>query len=170
MDRLFVCSLALLHVEAARIQPLHVISLLDPGTPLTTPHDVEPDNHHRFFFHDITEPVEGQVGPASEDIERVLEFGAAWIGDQPLLVHCYAGVSRSTATAFILLCQRNPGRETDVAQLVRRRGAHAWPNRRMIQIADKLLNRGNRMVDALDRMPFPDFVSPDPVMALPADL
>jgi predicted protein tyrosine phosphatase len=170
MDKLFVCSLERLHGEAARLQPEQIISMLDPGTPLTTPDSVDADRHHRFFFHDISDLVEDQIAPSHEHIERVLEIGTNWAADEPLLIHCYAGVSRSTAAALILLCQRNPGREKEAARLVRQRGAHAWPNRLMIQIADDLLQREGRMIDALHRMPLPEFVSPEPLMALPVEL
>src|SRR5690606_29737670 len=76
-----------------------------------------------------------------------------WDQSQPLLVHCWAGISRSTAAAFITLCALNEKHdEQDIAMLIRRHGDHAYPNRLMIKIADDLLPRQGRMCAAIEAM------------------
>src|SRR6185312_10381468 len=81
----------------------------------------------------------------------LLEFGRDWNASAPMLVHCWAGISRSTAAAFILACDRaGAGSETALAQTLRARAAHAAPNRLMVQIGDDLLGRRGKMVDAVD--------------------
>jgi predicted protein tyrosine phosphatase len=67
-------------------------------------------------------------------------------------VHCHAGVSRSTAAAAILLAQRNPGEEAAAFRHVARIRPGAWPNRRMVEIADRLLQRDGRLIDGLRAM------------------
>ena len=71
-------------------------------------------------------------------------------GPRPLLIHCWAGISRSCAAAYILACDRNPGHEQEIAVDLRRRAPFATPNRLMVQLADDMLVRGGRMVDAID--------------------
>ena len=64
-----------------------------------------------------------------------------------MLVHCWAGVSRSMAAAYILLCDRfGPGHEEAIAQPSRLRAPHAYPNALLVQLADAALGREGRMI------------------------
>ena len=69
-----------------------------------------------------------------------------------MLVHCHAGISRSTAAIAILLAQSDPGLDEDAlfAQILALR-PQAWPNSRMMSFADELLERGGRLSNALRR-------------------
>jgi predicted protein tyrosine phosphatase len=67
------------------------------------------------------------------------------------VVHCYAGISRSTAGAFITACALNPHRdEAGIAWSMRRASPIAMPNRRLVALADRLLGRNGRMVAAVE--------------------
>jgi predicted protein tyrosine phosphatase len=67
------------------------------------------------------------------------------------VVHCYAGISRSTASAFASVCALNPHRdEESIAQALRRASPTATPNIRIVSLADQLLGRGGRMVAAIE--------------------
>jgi predicted protein tyrosine phosphatase len=88
-----------------------------------------------------------------------------------MLIHCWAGISRSTASAFTIACMLNePGRETDIARLLRARAAHAQPNRRLVALADDILARDGRMVDALDAMGPAKVVFEGVLFALPLEV
>ncbi len=150
-----VCSLQAVPSEAERLRPTHLISIVDPEQYVETPRGVDSARHWLFRFHDINDPLPGHVAPEEEDIERLLRFGDEWDGAAATLIHCHAGISRSTAAALILICQRNAGREREAAVRLRRAGRHAWPNRRMIELADRLLGREGRMVDGLRAMSLP---------------
>jgi len=134
-------------------RPSHLISLLDPdhiGT-IATPGDLSTERHLRLGVSDICDPIEGLVMPEEQHVLQILAFGRDWDETSPMLVHCWAGVSRSTATAFILACERNPETpETEIAWRMRRSAGHACPNRRIVWLADDLLGRGGRMVDAVE--------------------
>jgi predicted protein tyrosine phosphatase len=70
-----------------------------------------------------------------------------------MVVHCYAGISRSTASAFAAACLLNPEKdEIAIARQIRAASAIAQPNRLIVSLADKLLGRDGRMVRALDEM------------------
>ncbi|MBV8681403.1 MAG: hypothetical protein JO111_00915 [Caulobacteraceae bacterium] len=101
-------------------------------------------------FHDIEEPRPDFVAPDAAAIDRLLAFGADWREEGPLLVHCWFGISRSTAAAFILLCAADPDRpETQIAQSLRDAAPEASPNRLMVALADERLRRGGRMRQAI---------------------
>ena len=94
----------------------------------------------------------GDIAPTMDHMMELLEFSQSWNRQGAMIVHCYAGVSRSTAAALTILCQYNPGREMEAAQALRRAAPHAKPNRRIIAIADRMLQSDNRLVEAVDAM------------------
>lgn len=145
--RLIVCPLASLTEVAAAHRPSHVLSLLAPGQDGPLP---EAPGTLALRFHDIAAPQDGLTPPDQTMIAALLDFGAAWNGAAPLLAHCWFGISRSPAAAFILLCQRNPQvPEIEIARGLRRTMAFATPNRLMVALADRQLGRRERMMEAI---------------------
>lgn len=134
----------------------HVLSILDPGWPEPEPLRVF-DVHRRLKlnFHDITEPTAGWIAPERWDVELLLAFGREFsrpTDNKPIhaLVHCHAGVSRSTAAAILLLAQHHPERAADEAVgVVARLRPRAWPNLRMVEFGDALLRRDGAIVAAV---------------------
>jgi predicted protein tyrosine phosphatase len=141
-------------VDAIRdLRPSHLISLLDPETMIDTPHGIEPQRHLRLSVNDIAEPIDDLVPPGAVHVSSLIEFVREWDQRNPMLVHCWAGISRSTAAAFIALCTLNEDHpEEALARLVRTRGAHAHPNRLMVRHADEILGRQGRMMAAVDAL------------------
>ncbi len=137
----------------------HVLSVLDPERPDITAF-ADYGAHHRttLRFHDIIDPLPGQIMPSREHMEAILDFGTS-LGDSRaqrteghLLVHCHMGISRSTAAMVTLMTQAEP--EVDDEEIFTRlRGIRrqAWPNSVMIAMADEMLGRNGRMVEALRR-------------------
>jgi predicted protein tyrosine phosphatase len=130
----------------------HVLSILDPDWP--DPPDFAGFAPHRRLalrFHDIIEPTPGRYAPSRADVERLLAFGRE-LGDPAgshLLVHCHAGVSRSTAAAALILAQAYPGRPAGEAlDRVARMRPRAWPNLRILELGDALLGRDGEIVAA----------------------
>ena len=100
---------------------------------------------------DITDHIEGYVAPAEEHVGDLLRFVRSWDRANPLVVHCYAGISRSTAGAYIAACALNPRRdEWAIARALRSASATATPNSRLVALADRVLGRDGRMVAAID--------------------
>ena len=62
------------------------------------------DDHLRLFFNDIAAPAEGLIHPMPEHVVQILSFGSRWPRSAPLVVHCWAGISRSTAAAYMVAC------------------------------------------------------------------
>ncbi|HVL73404.1 MAG TPA: protein-tyrosine phosphatase family protein [Beijerinckiaceae bacterium] len=153
MPRLHVCSLARLHETVAASGASHVLTLINATTLVERPAAIEEANHLFVGVSDIIEPLDGHILPAAEHVERVLRFVEAWPRRKPLVVHCWAGISRSTAAAFVAACALAPHRsEAAIAQALREASPIATPNRRLVAVADEILGRGGRMVDAVDRI------------------
>ncbi|MFI4961601.1 MAG: tyrosine phosphatase family protein, partial [Hyphomicrobiales bacterium] len=108
-------------------------------------------NHLVLAVDDITMPMEGYTVPAQEHVERLIDFVGLWDRAAPMVVHCYAGISRSTAGAYVAACALNPGRdEQQIAWDIRRASRTAQPNVAIVSIADRLLKRQGRMVRAIE--------------------
>ena len=145
-----VCSLARLHETVAATGARHVVSLLKDTDLVQRPRKIRAENHLILGMDDITAPLEGYVEPAHEHVARLLTFVRGWERAAPLVIHCYAGISRSTAAAFISACALAPERdEASIAKRLRAASATATPNPRLVAVADRLLGREGRMINAV---------------------
>ena len=146
---LIVCSLRRIDALIRERAPSHLITLLSPPE-MIDEHPVMAGRHLRVGINDIVEPMEGLVAPDPTTVRSILDFGQGWDASRPILIHCWAGISRSSATAFILACERNPETpEGEIAAHIRAVSPIAHPNARLVALADDMLGRGGRMVDAL---------------------
>jgi predicted protein tyrosine phosphatase len=129
----------------------HVLSILDPGWPEPEPlTNFGIDRRLKLRFHDVIDAQPGWIAPERWDVEILLAFGRDLAPrDTHLLVHCHAGVSRSTAAATLVLAQMSPDRPADEAleEVVRLR-PRAWPNLRMLELGDEILGRGGEIINA----------------------
>jgi len=147
---LTVCGLDELDSQSAR-GVTHVLSLLDPDWPEPAAFEAfGPHLRATFRFHDAIEPVPGAVLPQKEHVEAILAFGRDAGDVSHLLIHCHAGISRSTAAMLMILAQAHP-RESEhslVDRLLKIR-PQAWPNSRMVAFADAHLGRDGQLIAAL---------------------
>lgn len=149
--KIFVSPLSRLEETVRLSGARRLISLFSDGAaaPLTAGLS-EVDCLH-LSFHDISGPREGFTPPSLEHVSRLLDFGRSWDRGAPLLVHCYAGISRSTAAAFVIACALMPDRdEAMIANELRRLAPSATPNPLVVAHADYLLGRHGRMSRAID--------------------
>lgn len=149
--RITICGLSEL-AQHALSGVTHVVSILDPAWP--DPADFERYGpHHRvvYRFDDVVEVGLGYSAPTRSDVAAILDLGRELMEApvRQLLIHCHAGVSRSTATAVILMAQGNPGREPEVFAELGRVRPRSWPNALMLRIADALLEREGALVAGL---------------------
>src|SRR3954447_26736399 len=148
-----VCSLAALPDTVKATGASHVLTVMANVDQVQRPDSVLPANHLKVQMDDITEQIDGFVAPCDLHIEQVLNFVRGWDRSAPLVVHCYAGISRSTASAFAAACMLNPHRdEIELARQIRARYPMASPNRLIVSLADRALGREVRMLRALDEM------------------
>ena len=150
MSAVHVCALAHLPASVAAIGPGSLVTLLRDATVVERPATIAPDRHLLLSFADIVMPTEGLELARKEHVTRLLEFVRAWDRRAPMLIHCHAAVSRSTAAAYISACALMPARdERALANALRRRSPNATPNALLIHYADELLSRDGRMIAAI---------------------
>jgi predicted protein tyrosine phosphatase len=129
----------------------HVVSLIGDEAHLRRPAAIAPENHLWLRMHDVAQPLDGYILPESTHVANLLRFVRHWRREAPLVVHCFAGISRSTASAFAAVCALNPDREeAAIAQELRRASPTASPNIRIVALADDLLGRNGRMIAAVE--------------------
>jgi predicted protein tyrosine phosphatase len=146
-----VCSLARLHETVHDAGARHLVSLIGDEARLQRPTGIPPENHLWLRLHDISSPLDGYIVPDEAHVADLLQFVRRWDRRAPLVVHCYMGISRSTASAFASVCALNPHRDEDsIAQALRRASPTATPNIRIVSLADRLLGRDGRMVAAIE--------------------
>lgn len=147
---IYVCSLSRLEETLALAGAERVISLLAANTMFTRPTRIRAENHLLLSMHDIVDVQPDMTPPGTDHVEQLLDFARSWDRGRPLVVHCYAGISRSTAAAYIISAMLAPGRdEHELAQALRRASPSATPNQRLVAIADNLLRRDGRMTAAI---------------------
>lgn len=151
--KIWVSSLSRAQDTFAEAAPSAAVSLLSPGDEFPDFDRLRAEAHHRVHLHDIREPREGHVTPGEAHVTSLVSFLERWDPDTGLLVHCWAGISRSTATAFIAACLHNPqADERAIAREIRAASPTAWPNTLIVAHADRLLGRGGRMEEAVADM------------------
>lgn len=137
---------AVLETTSAR----HLVSLLSVDSVFQRPAHLDPSCCLHLAMHDITEEMPGFTAPSHEHVKALLDFAHRWDQTTPLVVHCYAGISRSTAAAYCIAAALRPQRdEAELAGELRRLSPSATPNLRIVRLADQLLCRNGRMIKAI---------------------
>jgi len=150
---LYVCSLSKLQQTTEETGAKTLVTLISDGTQVDRPASIESNDHLFLAFNDIIEPMEGMTPPGVDHVEALIDFGRKWDRTAPMVVHCWAGISRSTAGAYIIGCARNPDIDEEVlATELRAASPSATPNARLVAFADEILGRNGRMVDAIRRI------------------
>jgi len=132
----------------------HVLSILDPEWPVPDAFGAY-GAHARLElrFHDVIEEAD-RFPPQPEHVAQLLAFGRDLLAEPApgahLLVHCHAGVSRSTASMILMVAQARPQvAASSIAQEILRIRPQAWPNLRIIEMGDAMLGRGGDIVEAV---------------------
>jgi len=148
-----VCGIGELDEHCA-VGVSHVLSILDPDAPVPPAFGTFGEHERlELRFHDVIADVPGMIAPQPEHVRALLRFGADLAREPParahLLVHCHAGISRSSAAMTLILAQALPERAApDILQEVLRIRGKAWPNIRMLDIGDAMLGRRGTLVAA----------------------
>lgn len=149
MPAIHVCPLSRLSETMAASSASHLISLTSGGATMATPDVIAPEHHLSIRMSDIVAPLEGHVLPDVEHVDALLGFVREWPRDNPLVIHCFAGISRSTAAALVSFCALNPNQDAvEAANALRLASPSATPNIRFIEVADARLGYEGRLVAA----------------------
>lgn len=153
MSHLHICSLSNLTQTIETTGARHVVSLINAGMdvpyPLSVPHE------QRLFlgFNDIVSETPGFKAPEKIHAQKLIDFVRNWDREAPLVIHCWMGISRSTAGGYISQCAlMEDADERELAQALREASPSATPNIRLVQFADELLGREGRMISAIEEI------------------
>jgi predicted protein tyrosine phosphatase len=170
-EAIYVAPLSLVATTIDDVRVSHLVTLINGDTLVPTPPSIGPDRHLRLDMNDICEPSAGLVLPCEEHVADLVQFALDWDRKAPLLIHCWAGISRSTAAAFITLCALNPqADEFGLARALRQASATAYPNRRLVALGDEVLSRSGRMIQAVEHIGRGEFAEEGQVFSLSARL
>lgn len=171
MPHIVVTSLARLQDTVAEHDASHIVTLINEGTPVTRPDSVPEERHLFLAMHDIDMMMDGMTPPGEQHVQDLLAFVRTWDRSRPLVVHCFAGISRSTAGAFITACALNPDLdEMAIARHIRANSTTATPNRLLVRTADRLLQRNGRMNAAIEAIGLGDMAYQGQTFVLPLDM
>ncbi len=147
---IIVCSLREAQNQISQHGARRAITILAPGTELPRFDGVTADDHLRLTFHDIAGASPGLEPPQTRDMVALLTFLRKWDKQQPMIIHCWAGISRSTAAGYIATCLFRPhADEFELAEELREASPSATPNAMLVALADEALGRDGRMRQAI---------------------
>ena len=148
---IYVCSLPRLRQTVEETGARHVITLMKDISRVERPAAIDAKNHLHIQVDDIVCPMDGYSHPCEDHVARLMHFVKDWDRGAPMVIHCYAGISRSTASAYAAACALSPGRgEMAIAQDMRRASRTAMPNSLIVSLADRILGRQGRMIAAIE--------------------
>jgi predicted protein tyrosine phosphatase len=151
MPSIHVSSLSRLYETVAATGASHVVTLINAKTPVERPPSIAAERHLFIGVSDILEPMDGHIIPGEEHVMRLNNFVDAWDRSHPLVIHCWAGISRSTAAAVITACRLRPHQdEHTIALRLRHAAPSATPNLKLVATADAILGRNGRMIAAIE--------------------
>lgn len=137
-EALTICAKNQVRKTVKRFEATHLISLVDPHDRMPRPHRIERGNHLVMHFDDVDDPRLPDA-PQREHLVRAIE----WVDRLPetarLVVHCTAGISRSTALSYGLL--RGSMREQDAMAYVLQIRPEAQPNNLMMQYLETMFGQ-----------------------------
>ncbi len=130
----------------------HMISIGAPGDP--TPAGFELcATGIRLEFFDVSQDTGFEYGPKAWQVEQVIDFARAIQNKGgKLLVHCEAGISRSSAAALTVFATwLGVGKEQEAVDRIYAAQPQAWPNSLFVELADELLGRDGALIAAVNK-------------------
>lgn len=155
MSVIVVCPLAGIAEMAVRHGAREMVSLMAKGHDFHRPGVIAADRHLTLTMNDIDfaghKGDKGNlIAPGEAHVEQLIDFVRGWNQSAPILIHCWMGVSRSPAAAVIAALSLHPDEdEFTLAARLRKAAPHATPNRRLIEIGDRMLHRNGRLSAAI---------------------
>lgn len=150
MTILHICPLDDVAAVIRHHAPSHALSLIRRRDGLALPQPLASTRHLHLAIDDIEVAQAPYLLPQVEDVQRIIMFFDEARGAGHVLVHCWQGISRSSAAALIGLAMCVPGQEDVQARRLFQCMPFARPNRRLLALADALLQRDGRLAAMSD--------------------
>ena len=96
-------------------------------------------------FDDIASPKDEWILPKESHVHSALEF-ADNLGGGSLLIHCHAGISRSSGIALAIIAKGlGPGKEKKALMELEKINPNCAPNALVVWFTDEILGRGGTL-------------------------
>ena len=156
MSQLIITSYWIARECMVEFRPRFVLSIMGPASKFSLPQIASVEDHETVWVHDITsddiEFEQPYVPPSLDHVKAIVDLASCWGSSGPVLIHCMAGVSRSSAAGLIYLATLNPSKCDQAASWLRSAGPWLSPNPLMIRLGDQVLNLEGRLIKAHSRM------------------
>lgn len=154
MSLIVVSPLARIAEMAVRHKAREMITLIAREQAFHRPAVIHAERHLTLQMNDIAFKGTGDlIAPDEAHVLQIIEFAKMWDQSAPLLIHCWMGVSRSPAAALTVALSLFPDQDEErLALRLRAASPFATPNSRIIEIADRLLERNGRLVSAVKKI------------------
>lgn len=152
MPEFTVCGKSEVKKTVKRFAATHLVTMLDVGDRVFRPPRIGAASHLQLNFEDEEDPTKW-AAPTIDHARTILEFGRSLPGDARVVVHCFAGACRSTASALALWLQANGvDRLEEGAAWLRADRPQACPNLLLARYYDDILGMGGKLVEECDRI------------------
>ena len=124
----------------------HIISIRDCNQPAPDIRAFKTNfTLHSFVFDDTCDRTSSRAFN-DQMMRRLLNVYQQTSIEQGILFHCFAGVSRSSAAAFIWLVNKGMAYGDAYQSIVIARGPFVCPNQLMVDYADQLMGHEGKMI------------------------
>jgi predicted protein tyrosine phosphatase len=154
-EGVYICSFHTLQKRINQIRPAKLISILGDADSAPFP-EFRASDHLKLLIDDVCRPCRGFSHATKAHLKQVFEFTRDWNGRDPILIHCWAGSSRSPAIALAVLLQKFSEDEASLVQRLSSRGPHIRPNELIVSLTDDELRLGGRLTGAVRQIPCPE--------------
>lgn len=149
---IYVCNILELEEHAEALRPERLVSIVAPEEQPPTPPGIAPEAHLRVACDDLVAPDPLEIAPDHRHVKQLIGFAREWTPTRPILIHCQAGISRSTAAALVTYAVHFPDSVHRAAVHLRRSASYARPNPLIIALGDELLALEGRLIAAVEFM------------------
>jgi len=149
---IYVCNILELEEHAEALRPERLVSIVSPDEQPPTPRGIAPEAHLRVACDDLAAPDPLEIAPDHRHVKQLIGFVREWNPPRPILIHCQAGISRSTAGALVTYAVHFPGSIERAAAQLRRSAPYARPNPLIVALGDELLALEGRLIAAVESM------------------
>lgn len=152
MPEFTVCGKSEVKKTVKRFGATHLLSTLDPGMRVFRPPRIDPANHLQLWFMDEEDPSKWEA-PTIEHARTILDWSSKLPPDARVVVHCFAGACRSTATAIAIWLQHNgTDKLAEVEQWIKEDRPQACPNLLLAAHFDELLGLNGALVPLCEKI------------------
>ncbi|MFQ3361186.1 MAG: tyrosine phosphatase family protein [Alphaproteobacteria bacterium] len=142
--KIVISPLSLANKMIDKYNANYIISILSPGESFPIFEGIKDTNHLKLSFNDITSPRKNLIQPSLGHVKNIISFTKKCTKNDTLLIHCYAGISRSTAAALIVYCYYKKDLRADLmATELMSLSPSANPNSLLLKLGDHIIGSSN---------------------------